>query len=165
MPSLWPHLCYSLTVAWSCSRQTKWTMIVLRLLLLSRFSRVRLCATPQTAAHQAPLSLGFSRQEHWSGLTFPFPMYETEKGKWSHSVMSDSLWPHGPQPTRLLHPWDFPGKRTGVGCRCLLHGAISYMVPAKRCEKGQNKCKTGFLPQKVCAWMARVGLRKRCSKF
>ena len=35
------------------------------LLLLSRFSRVRLCATPETAAHQAPPSLGFSRQEHW----------------------------------------------------------------------------------------------------
>ena len=40
------------------------------LLLLSRFSRVRLCATPETAAHQAPLSLGFSRQEHWSGCHF-----------------------------------------------------------------------------------------------
>ena len=40
------------------------------LLLLSRFSRVRLCAAPKTAAHQAPLSLGFSRQEHWSGLPF-----------------------------------------------------------------------------------------------
>ena len=40
------------------------------LLLLSRFSRVRLCATPETAAHQAPPSLGFSRQEHWSGLHF-----------------------------------------------------------------------------------------------
>ena len=38
----------------------------LLLLLLSRFSRVRLCATPETAAHQAPPSLGFSRQEHWS---------------------------------------------------------------------------------------------------
>ena len=43
------------------------------LLLLSRFSRVRLCATPQTAAHQAPPSLGFSRQEYWSGLPFPSP--------------------------------------------------------------------------------------------
>ena len=52
---------------------------VLLLLLLSRFSRVRLCATPQTAAHQAPLSLGFSRQEHWSGLPFPSPMHESEK--------------------------------------------------------------------------------------
>ena len=41
------------------------------MLLLSHFSRVQLCATPQTAAHQAPLSLEFSRQEHWSGLPFP----------------------------------------------------------------------------------------------
>ena len=37
------------------------------LLLLSRFSHVRLYATPEMAAHQAPPSLGFSRQEHWSG--------------------------------------------------------------------------------------------------
>ena len=48
------------------------------LLLLSRFSRVRLCATPQTSAHQAPPSLGFSRQEHWSGLPFPSPVHESE---------------------------------------------------------------------------------------
>ena len=39
----------------------------------SPFSRVRLCATPWTAAHQAPLSTGFSRQEYWSGLPFPSP--------------------------------------------------------------------------------------------
>ena len=52
---------------------------LLLLLLLSRFSCVRLCATPQTAAHQAPPSLGFSRQDHWSGLPFPSPMHETEK--------------------------------------------------------------------------------------
>ena len=63
------------------------------LLLLSRFSRVRLCATPWTAAHQAALSLGFSRQEHWSGLPFPSPMHASEKWKWSHSVMSDSATP------------------------------------------------------------------------
>ena len=44
------------------------------LLLLSRFRRVRLCATPQTAAHQAPPSLGFSRREHWSGVPFPSPV-------------------------------------------------------------------------------------------
>ena len=41
--------------------------------MLSRFSRVRLYATLWTAAHQAPLSTGFSRQEHWSGLPFPSP--------------------------------------------------------------------------------------------
>ena len=40
---------------------------------LSRFSRVWLCATLQTAAPQAPLSIGFSRQEYWSGLPFPSP--------------------------------------------------------------------------------------------
>ena len=41
------------------------------LLLLSHFSRVQLCATPETAAHQAPLSMGFARQEYWSGLPLP----------------------------------------------------------------------------------------------
>ena len=46
---------------------------------LSHFSCVWLCVTPQTAAHQAPPSLGFSRQEHWSGLPFPSPMHESEK--------------------------------------------------------------------------------------
>ena len=91
--------------------------MLLLLLLLSRFSRVRLCATPETAAHQAPPSLGFSRQEHWSGLPFPSPRHESEKQKWSHSVVSDSSQPHGLQPTRLLRPWDFPGKSTGVGWR------------------------------------------------
>ena len=48
------------------------------MLLLSRFSRVRLCETPQTTVHQDPPSLGFSRQEHWSGLPFPSPMHENE---------------------------------------------------------------------------------------
>ena len=49
------------------------------MLLLSCFSCVQLCATPETAAHQAPPSVGFSRQEHWSGLPFPSPMHESEK--------------------------------------------------------------------------------------
>ena len=40
----------------------------LLLLLLSRFSRVRLCATPETAAHQAPPSMGFARQEYWVAI-------------------------------------------------------------------------------------------------
>ena len=89
-------------------------------LLLSHSSRVWLCATPQMAAHQALPSLGLSRQEHWSGLPFPSPMHESEKSKWSRSVMSNSLRSHGLQPTRLLCPWDFPGKSTRVGCHCLI---------------------------------------------
>ena len=42
-------------------------------LSFSRFCHVRLFATPRTVAHQAPLSVGFSRQEYWSGLSFPSP--------------------------------------------------------------------------------------------
>ena len=49
------------------------------LLLLSRFSHVQLCATPEMAAHQAPPSPGFSRQEHRSGLPSPSPRHESEK--------------------------------------------------------------------------------------
>ena len=39
--------------------------------MLSHFSHVRLFVTPWTVAHQAPLPMGFSRQEYWSGLPFP----------------------------------------------------------------------------------------------
>ena len=78
------------------------------------------------AAHQAPPSLGFSRQEHWSGLPFLSPMHEREKWKWSRSVVSESLLPYGLRPTRLLRPWDSPGKSTGVGCHCLLQ---SHHIP------------------------------------
>ena len=42
----------------------------------------------------------------------------------SRSVMSDSLRPLGLQPARLLHPWDSPGKNTGVGCHALLQGVF-----------------------------------------
>ena len=80
------------------------------------------------AAHQAPPSLGFSRQEYWSGLPFPSPMHESEKWKWSCSVVSDPQQPHGLQPTRLLHPWDVPGKSTGVGCHCLLRNWLIALL-------------------------------------
>ena len=104
----------------------------LLLLLLSRVSRVWLCATPETAAHQAPLSLGFSRQEHWHGLPFPSPIQESEKWKWSRSVVFDPSWPHGLEPTRLLRPWDFPGKSTGVGCHCLLQKCLQFYIIIER---------------------------------
>ena len=100
--------------------RSKYTDRLKVLLLLSHFSCVRLCVTPETAAHQAPPSLGFSRQEHWSGLPFPSPMHESEKWKWSRSVVSDPWRPHGQQPIMFLRPWGFPGKSTGVGCHCLL---------------------------------------------
>ena len=89
----------SRNVSCLCNGYIAWTrnkpLLLLRLLLLllSRFSHVWLCATPETAAHQAPPSLGFSRQEHWSGLPFPSPMHESEKWKWSCSVVSNSVTP------------------------------------------------------------------------
>ena len=45
------------------------------LLLLRRFSRVRLLATPWTVAYQAPPSMGFSKQEYWSGVPLPSPIH------------------------------------------------------------------------------------------
>ena len=57
-----------------------WVSMLL-LLLLSRLQSCQTLCDPKMAAHQASLSLGFSRQEHWSGLPFPSPMHESEKGK------------------------------------------------------------------------------------
>ena len=74
---------------------------MLLLLLLSRFSCVRLCNSVDSSPPGSPVP-GFSRQEHWSGLPFPSPMHESEKWKWSPSVLSDSWWPLGLQPSRLL---------------------------------------------------------------
>ena len=117
-------------VAISFSDAWKWKVKVKSL------SRVRLFETSWSAAYQAPLSmgfsrqeywsrlsfpspgelpdpemeprspaalpsLGFSRQEYWSGFPFPSPMHESEKLKWSRSVVSDSWWPHGLQPTAV----------------------------------------------------------------
>ena len=54
-----------------------------------------------------------ARTLEWVAISSP--MHESEKWKWSHSVVSDSSRPHGLQPTRLLCPWDLPGKSTEWG--------------------------------------------------
>ena len=64
---------YSWILAWRIL-----SIALLLLLLLSRFSRVWLFATPWTAAYQAPPSMGFSRQEYWSGV--PSPSLERQYG-------------------------------------------------------------------------------------
>ena len=63
----------------------------LMLLLLIRFSRVQLCATLWTAAHQAPLSTAFSRQEYWSGLPFSPPGDLPDPGMEPVSLTSPAL--------------------------------------------------------------------------
>ena len=87
----WSQNSYSILKA--ILRVARYSHYPLLLLLLSRFSHVRLCATPQTAAHQAPPTLGFSRQERWRGLPFPSPVQESEKWKRSRSVwlLSDPM--------------------------------------------------------------------------
>ena len=59
--------------------------------MLSCFSCVRLCATPWTVAHQAPLSMGFSWQEYWSGLPCPPPGDLPDPGIKPVSVMSPAF--------------------------------------------------------------------------
>ena len=119
--------------------------------VLSRFSHVQLFATLWTLACQAPLSMGFSRQEYRSGLPCPLPGDLPDPGiePVSHTsalalhLVVGSLPLASPgrafgsllllshfsrvrlcatsqQPTRFPHPWDSPGKNTGVGCHFLL---------------------------------------------
>ena len=72
-------------------------------------SRVRLFATPWTIAYQAPPSMGFSRQEYWSGLPFPSPGYLPKPWieLWSPALQTDAL---------LSEP---PGRQNNSGYECL----------------------------------------------
>ena len=87
-------------------------------------SRVRLFATPWTAAHQAPLSMGVSRQEYWSGVPSPFP------GLWSMASQS------------VRHDWATDHVHTcrdDGGCRCY----SCFLTEARR-QKYLNRIQTGF---------------------
>ena len=57
-----------------------------------------------------------ARTLEWVAISFNGGKW---KVRWSRSVVSDPQRSHGLQPSRLLHPCDFPGKSTGVGCCCL----------------------------------------------
>jgi len=73
------------------------------------------------------------------------PTRTFRKWKWSRSVVSDSLRPHGLQPTRLLRPWDFPGKSTGVGCHFLLQG----IFPTQGSNPGLPHCRQMLLTSEL----------------
>ena len=90
----------------------------------------QLCPTiiPWTIASQTPLSKGYSKQEYWSGLPFPSPGDLPDPGikprfplLQADSLLSEPLNSSLP---RLLCPWDFPGKSTGVGCHFLLQNTV-----------------------------------------
>ena len=85
-----------------------------------------LCDPRDSSPPGSPIP-GFSRQEHWSGLHFLLQCMKV-KVKVKSLVVSDPQRPHGLQPTRLLHPWDFPGKSPGVRCHCLLRNITVSQV-------------------------------------
>ena len=111
-----------------------WNM---RACVLSPFSHVQLCVIPWTTVCLVFLSMGFSRQEYWSGLPCPSPGDLSDPGiktrspalqadfllseplseSESRSVMSDSMRPQG-----LYSPWNSPGQNTEVGSLSLLQG-------------------------------------------
>ena len=78
--------------------------------------------------------------------------------KWSCSVVSDSFRPCGLQPARLLYPWDFPGKNTGVGCHFLLQG----ILPTLGSNPGLPHCRlftlwaTSEAPKVYLKWRCRT---------
>ena len=90
----------------------KWheSHLLLLLLLLSRFSCVRLCATPWTAAYQVPLSMGFSRQEYWSGLPLPSPVtaqwYTNSTYCYGGKTPFNDTWRQSTNPTKGTHAVD-----------------------------------------------------------
>ena len=96
------------------------------LLLLSRFSRVQLCATSETAAHQAPQSLRFSRQElEWAAISFSNAWKGKEKGKLlSHVQLLATPWTAAYKAPRSM---GFSRQEYWSGCHCLLQ-------PGKRRE-------------------------------
>ena len=112
------------------------------------------CPTPCDPIDSSPPGSpipGFSRQEHWSGLPFPSPMHESEKWKWSRSVVSNSSGPHGLQPNRLLRPWDFSRQEYWSGLplpsrRVKQHPSTKgWGFPVKTCKPGKK-----ILSYKLC---------------
>ena len=86
-----PGILQARTLEWvaiSFSNAWKWKVKVKLL------SRVRLCATPWTAAHQAPPSMGFSRQEYWSGVPLPSPLFHSKDIYLFEIVSIVMIWDH-----------------------------------------------------------------------
>ena len=145
--------------------------------VLSHFSRVQLFATPWTVDCQSLLSIGFSRQGHWSGLSCPSPgdlpnpgiepvflmspalagwffttsaIWESEVKLLSHVGLLATPWTTAHQAFR---PWDFPGKSTGVGCRCAIWEALcqrDYTSTFELCNHFRSSLWTSVVVQRNC---------------
>ena len=75
------------------------------------FSHVQLSVIPWTVAHQAPLSMGFSRQEYWSGLPCPLPGYLHDPGIEPTFPISPAL---AGRSFTTSATWEAPIQRTGI---------------------------------------------------
>ena len=127
---------------------------LLLLLLLSRFSHVRLCATPETAVHEAPRPWDSSGKN--TGVGFHF-LLQCMKVKSENEVAQScpTLRPHGLQPTRLLCPWDFPGKSTGVGSSnayLLINSSNTYWTTMQYSSLGPIIVTFTYIPTKFEVW-------------
>ena len=97
-------------------------------------------ATPWTVAHQAPPSMGISRQEYWSGLPFPSPGDLPDPGiePRSPALQADTLTSEPPLCNpKDYSPWDSPGKNTGVGSLSLLQ----EIFPTQGSNLGLSHCR------------------------
>ena len=117
-------------------------------ILWSVLSHVQLFVTPWTVARQAPLSMGFSRQEHWSGVPCPSHVHI----KFSCSVLSDSLQPHESQHTRPPCPSPTPGVYSN-SCPSSrwYHPAISSSVVPFSCPQSLPASES-FPMSQLIAW-------------
>ena len=96
--------------------------------MLSRFSCVRLFVTPWTVAHQAPLSMGFSRQGYWNGLPCPPPGDLPDPG-----IEPASLVAPAPQAgSLLLSQWGSPGAHIYMLPICVNQSSCSVVSDSLR---------------------------------
>ena len=82
-------------------------------------------------------NVGYKRKTEFKDVSLDWANEGQKERKGSHSVMSNSLGPHGLQPTRLPCLWDFPAKNTGVGCHFLLRG----IFPTQGSNLGLPHCR------------------------
>ena len=126
-------MCVCVCVSRFCSSEGHISFNHYIYMLLSRFSRVQLCATPIDSSPPGSPVPGILQARTLEWVAISFSSAWKEKWKWSCSVVSGSSRPHGLQRSRLLHPWDFPGKSTGVEYHCLLQHIYEYLLYVKCC--------------------------------
>ena len=112
--------------------------MLLLLLLLSRFTNVRLCETPWTAANQAPPSLGFSRQEYWSGLPFPSPMHARVLCCFSRVRLCVTPWTAANQASPSLGFSRHHGTNSSHFLLCKVQVGITISTLNRTCESSYS---------------------------